>query len=198
MNFTNVLVLIGGVAIGATSTYFYMKDKCDKMVEEETYNIKKYYEEKYASEADKIEEKEEVKGKVDISEEGDITFTPNKKEEEPNYEEIIQKLNYNEFSTRTANNQKAKRPYIISQEEYNEDNGYIKKLISFFEDDEVCMDNETKEVLDNVAKDIGQDCIEQINMDGNEIFVRNEMLGIDYDILSETGSYEDFTNFGDT
>ena len=124
---------------------------------------------------------------------GQFSVVKDKEEEPvPDYEEIIQKLNYNEFSTKTTN-QKAKRPYVITADEYSDANGYIKKIISYFEDDEVCMDNETKEVLDNVAKDIGNDCLERINEDGeNEIYVRNEILGIDYNIVSEAGSYEDF------
>lgn len=190
MNLRNLFIFIGGVGVGAVSTYLLMKDRCDKLVEEETSSIKKYYEDKYTS-----NKEEDVKGTVDVSEEGNITFTPIKeepKESEPDYNQIIQKLNYNEFSTKTSENKKAKRPYIISEEEYIENDSYVKKIISCFEDDMVCMDNDTKEILDNVAKDIGQDSLERLNEDGNEIYVRNEILGIDYNIVSEPGSYEDF------
>jgi arginine deiminase len=83
-------------------------------------------------------------------------------------------------------------------DDYNEDVGQIKKIISYFEDDGVCMDNDTKEVLDNVAKDIGIDNLELINTEGNdEIYIRNEQLGIDYNVVSEPGSYEDYVNYGD-
>ena len=182
MNLRNLFIFIGGVGVGAVSTYLLMKDRCDKLVEEETSSIKKYYEDKYATE-EKVVDKEEKTETVDTEEKG---------EPEPDYNQIIQKLNYNEFSTKTSENKKAKRPYIISEEEYIEDDSYVKKIISCFEDDMVCMDNETKEILDNVARDIGQDSLERLNEDGNEIYVRNEMLGIDYNIVSEPGSYEDF------
>lgn len=183
MNLKNIIFLVGGGAIGAVTTYFCMKDKCNKLVDEETSAIKKYYEEKYNTEN---EDKPN-----DIPEE--VKKEPEEEKEEPNYEEIIEKLNYNEFSTRTSSNKKAKRPYLITEEDFVSDTTNVKKIISFFEDDEICMDNDTKEVLENVAQDIGNDCLEQINERGaNEIYVRNEVLGIDYNVVSEPGSYEDF------
>lgn len=190
MGFKDIIFFVGGCAIGAATTYFCMRDHCDKLIEDETYNIKKYYENKYENTTEKIENIPDTSS--DICERMKDEKVQEEKEE-PNYEEIIQKLNYNEFSTTIPeSNQKAKRPYIINVEEYSENNGYVKKIISFFEDDEVCMDNETKEILDNVAKDIGTDCMEQLNEDGNEIYVRNDQLGIDFNIVSEPGSYEDF------
>ena len=193
MNLKNIIFFLGGGALGAVSTYLLMKESCNKLVEEETYNIKKYYEEKYA---DSKEEPEETVQKSNIVEHVPAPVVEDEeseeeKEEEPDYKEIIQKLNYNEFSTKVTT-QKAKRPYLISEEDYIEDTMNVKKIISFFEEDEVYMDNDTKEVLDNVGKDIGMDNVEQLNMDGNEIYVRNEQLGIDYNIVSEPGSYEDF------
>ena len=204
MNLRNVFIFIGGVGLGAVSTYFLMKDRCDRLVEEETSSIKKYYEDKYATEKKEVEKEKKKKKKKEkevekeedyidpVPDSGMMIMVDANEKGEPDYNQIIQKLNYNEFSTKTSENKKAKRPYIISEEEYIEDTKYIKKIISCFEDDMVCMDNDTKEILENVAKDIGQDCIETLNEDGNEIYVRNEILGIDYNVVSEPGSYEDF------
>lgn len=195
-----------GAAIGAASTYFILKDQFNKQRNEEQAQDKEYYKELYSNKEETPSEEaveEDVKGKIDVSDEGDITFTPNKEEkEEPDYNDIINKLNYNQYSTKTpdmsGDPRPAKKPYQISMDDYNEDVSQIKKIISYFEDDEVCMDNDTKEVLDNVAKDIGIDNLELINTEGNdEIYIRNEQLGIDYNIVSEPGSYEDYINYGD-
>ena len=198
MNIKNLFIFVGGVGLGAVSTFFIMKDKCDKLVEEETSSIKKYYEDKYATEKKEVEKekKKEVEKEEDyidpVPDSGMMIMVDANEKGEPDYNQIIQKLNYNEFSTKTSETKKAKRPYIITEEEYIEDTTYVKKIISCFEDDMVCMDNDTKEILENVARDIGQDSLETLNEDGNEIYVRNEMLGIDYNIVSEPGSYEDF------
>lgn len=185
-----------GAAIGAASTYFILKDQFDKQRNEEQARDKEYYKELYSNKeetpSEKVKEKpEDVEIKIE-----DAVM------EEPDYDDIINKLNYNQFSTKTpdmsGDPRPAKKPYQISMDDYNEDVSQIKKIISYFEDDGVCMDNDTKEVLDNVAKDIGIDNLELINTEGNdEVYIRNEQLGIDYNVVSEPGSYEDYVNYGD-
>lgn len=191
-----------GAAIGAASTYFILKDQFNKQRNEEQAQDKEYYKELYSNkeEIPSVEEPKDVEIKIEDAVMAEIEVKPGEKE--PDYDDIINKLNYNQYSTKTpdmsGDPRPAKKPYQISMDDYNEDVSQIKKIISYFEDDEVCMDNDTKEVLDNVAKDIGIDNLELINTEGNdEIYIRNEQLGIDYNIVSEPGSYEDYVNYGD-
>jgi len=193
-----------GAAIGAASTYFILKDQFDKQRNEEQARDKEYYKELYSNKeetpSEKVKEKpEDVEVKIENAVMAEIDV---KSGEELDYNDIINKLNYNQFSTKTpdmyGDPRPAKKPYQISMDDYNEDVSQIKKIISYFEDDGVCMDNDTKEVLDNVAKDIGIDNLELINTEGNdEVYIRNEQLGIDYNVVSEPGSYEDYVNYGD-
>lgn len=194
-----------GAAIGAASTYFILKDQFNKQRNEEQAQDKEYYKELYSNkeETPSYEAKEKPKDveiKIEDAVIEEIEVKPGEKE--PDYDDIINKLNYNKFSTKTpdmdGDPRPAKKPYQISMDDYNEDVSQIKKIISYFEDDGVCMDNDTKEVLDNVAKDIGIDNLELINTEGNdEIYIRNEQLGIDYNVVSEPGSYIDYVNYGD-
>lgn len=200
MGIKESIIFLCGVGLGAGSTYFILKKRYDEQMNEESENLKAYYEDKYR--VDDGEEPEEI----DISD-VEKPVDPNNRieqeeKEEPDYDEIVNKLNYNQYSTKVPSPidgeiQPAKKPYIIDMDDYNTDRSYIKKLISFFEEDEVCMDNDTKEIIENVAKDIGIDNIELINTEGNEeIYVRNERLGIDYNIVAEPGSYEDYIAVG--
>ena len=194
-----------GAAIGAASTYFILKDRFNKQRNEEQARDKEYYKELYSNKeetpSEKVKEKpEDVEVKIENAVMAEVEVKPG--EEEPDYNDIINKLNYNQFSTKTpdmsGDPRPAKKPYQISMDDYNDDVSQIKKIISYFEDDGVCMDNDTKEVLDNVAKDIGIDNLELINTEGNdEVYIRNEQLGIDYNVVSEPGSYEDYVNYGD-
>lgn len=193
-----------GAAIGAASTYFILKDRFNKQRNEEQARDKEYYKELYSNKeetpSEKVKEKpEDVEVKIENAVMAEVEVKPG---EEPDYNDIINKLNYNQFSTKTpdmsGDPRPAKKPYQISMDDYNDDVSQIKKIISYFEDDGVCMDNDTKEVLDNVAKDIGIDNLELINTEGNdEVYIRNEQLGIDYNVVSEPGSYEDYVNYGD-
>lgn len=195
MDIKNIIFLLVGAGAGCAGTYIFMKDKFDKLIQEETDSVKKYYEEKYSNNNDDIPEKEpEVESEKKVVEERkkpDVAV-------EPDYDEIIEKLNYNQYSTKAGSSKLASRPYIISEAEWEDDNKYIKKTISYFEEDEVCFDNDNNDVYENVGKDIGNDNLEQLTEEGqDELYVRNEKLGIDFDIIFETGSYENFIENGD-
>lgn len=195
MTFRDTIIFLSGVGLGAVSTYFILKDKYNKQANEENEQLKAYYEEKYSN-------KEETPSVVEQKVEESIDIPEEKKEEEPDYGNIIEKLNYNQFSTTVpASNDSeerlAKKPYLISMDDYNTDTKYIKKIVSYFEEDGVCMDNDTKEVITNIPKELGMDNLETINTDDDgEIYIRNEMLGIDYNVVSEPGSYEDYLDIG--
>ena len=187
MDLKSTIIFLCGVGLGAGSTYFICKSKFEQQANDEAEELKRYYTELYSNKEETVSNDEEI----EEAEEEEIV------KEEPDYNDIIDKLNYNRYSTVVPNSEgqkrPAKRPYQISMDDYNTDTRQVKKIISYFEDDEVCMDNDTKEILENVAKDIGIDNLELINTEGNEeIYVRNEQLGIDYNIVSEPGSYEDF------
>lgn len=191
MDIKNIIFFLSGVALGSVATYFIVKDKYEEQMNDETEQIKTYYENKY-----KVEEEEKPEELNEEFVKSNLENLRKEDDEEPDYQGIIQGLNYNQFSTKVGD-KPAKRPYQISMDDYNTDTKYIKKVVSFFEDDEVCMDNDTKEVMDNVTKDIGMDNLELINIDGTgEIYIRNDQLGIDYNIVSEPGSYEDFLEVG--
>ena len=198
MTIRDTIIFTVGAAIGAASTYFILKDKIEKQINEEVENAKSYYKELYSNKEETPSEEIEPEEKVlEFVEKEEV-----KEKEEPNYDDIINKLNYNQYSTKVPDQygepRPAKKPYIISEDEYNTDVRQAKKIISYFEDDGVCLDNDTKEVLDNVAKDLGIDNLEMVNEEGyEELYIRNEVTGIDYNIVSEPGSYEDYLEGGD-
>lgn len=198
MNLRDAIIFVGGVGLGAVSTYFILKDRYNKQRNEETEEIKEYYKDLYSNKEETPSELQEVEYKIEDAHMETVEVPAG---EEPNYGEIIEKLNYNQFSTTVASpdgeERVERKPYLISMDEYNTDTRMIKKIISYFEDDMVCMDNDTKEVLTNIPKELGVDNLESINENGEgEIYIRNELLGIDYNVVSEPGSYEDYLEVG--
>lgn len=114
-----------------------------------------------------------------------------KEEKKVDYDKIIDNLNYNRYSTDEKGAAKAK-PYYISEEEYGDySDGYEKRMISFFPDDEVFMDSESEEVIDAVRKTFGNDIV-SVMESGEEVLIRNEKLKTDYKIFVEHGSYSNF------
>lgn len=193
MSNSNLLYFICGVGIGAGGMYLCMRDHFRHVVDVEVEEVRKYYdisEEKVSTEEESVSEAAES---VNVTE--SISKVDEKPEaagdEEPDYNGIIEKLNYNQYST-TSSKLKEK-PYIISFEEYNDDIEYDKRILSYFADDETLVDSITDELIDNVGKVVGFDNLEHINDDPDQnLFVRNEKYGCDYQIVLEAGAYSDY------
>lgn len=202
----NLICFGGGLAIGIGATYLYLRDYYNKLLDSETENLKKYYDDrenclKEASLDSDVEEPEE-------------TFETPKSDEnrhkkdivapiEPDYEKIVEKLNYNQFSTKpkadnvveSNSENEPTGPYPIDYELYSETTArYTTVLVSYFIEDDIVMYCDSDEMMDDPGKLIGNDNLADLrnNNDLDELYVRNEMMGIDYHIIKEMSSYEEY------
>ena len=202
----NLICFGGGLAIGIGATYLYLRDYYNKLLDSETENLKKYYDDrenclKEASLVSDVEEPEE-------------TFETPKSDEnrhkkdivapiEPDYEKIVEKLNYNQFSTKpkadnvveSNSENEPTGPYPIDYELYSETTArYTTVLVSYFIEDDIVIYCDSDEMMDDPGKLIGNDNLADLrnNNDLDELYVRNEMMGIDYHIIKEMSSYEEY------
>lgn len=79
-------------------------------------------------------------------------------------------------------------PYVITEEEFSEECLKHDKLTVryFIDDDTLCDDQEV--IVDDVVGIIGEDAMADI-LDENVVYVRNERIGVDYEILRVPDSY---------
>lgn len=86
----------------------------------------------------------------------------------------------------------ADKPYIITHDEfYDSDREYDNHLLTYFEVDDTLVDD-TDKPLENVDQLVGEDNLVRFgsgSRDKNIVFIRNEHLGIDYEITRSKGSY---------
>ena len=202
----NLICFGGGLAIGIGATYLYLRDYYNKLLDSETENIKKYYDDrenclKEASLDSDVEEPEEALETPKSGKNGhkkDIVAPI-----EPDYEKIVEKLNYNQFSTKpkadnvveSNSENEPTGPYPIDYELYSETTArYTKVLVSYFIEDDIVMYCDSDEMMDDPGKLIGNDNLADLrnNNDLDELYVRNEMMGIDYHIIKEMSSYEEY------
>ena len=202
----NLICFGGGLAIGIGATYLYLRDYYNKLLDSETENLKKYYDDrenclKEASLVSDVEEPEEAFETPKSDE------NRHKKDEvapiEPDYEKIVEKLNYNQFSTKpkadnvveSNSENEPTGPYPIDYELYSETTArYTTVLVSYFIEDDIVMYCDSDEMMDDPGKLIGNDNLADLrnNNDLDELYVRNEMMGIDYHIIKEMSSYEEY------
>ena len=202
----NLICFGGGLAIGIGATYLYLRDYYNKLLDSETENIKKYYDDrenclKEASLDSDVEEPEEALETPKSGKNGhkkDIVAPI-----EPDYEKIVEKLNYNQFSTKpkadnvveSNSENEPTGPYPIDYELYSETTArYTTVLVSYFIEDDIVMYCDSDEMMDDPGKLIGNDNLADLrnNNDLDELYVRNEMMGIDYHIIKEISSYEEY------
>ena len=202
----NLICFGGGLAIGIGATYLYLHDYYNKLLDSETENLKKYYDDrenclKEASLVSDVEEPEEAFETPKSGKNGhkkDIVAPI-----EPDYEKIVEKLNYNQFSTKpkadnvveSNSENEPTGPYPIDYELYSETAArYTTVLVSYFIEDDIVMYCDSDEMMDDPGKLIGNDNLADLrnNNDLDELYVRNEMMGIDYHIIKEMSSYEEY------
>lgn len=202
----NLICFGGGLAIGIGATYLYLRDYYNKLLDSETENLKKYYDDrenclKEASLDSDVEEPEEAfeTPKSDENRHKKDIVAPI----EPDYEKIVEKLNYNQFSTKpkadnvveSNSENEPTGPYPIDYELYSETAArYTTVLVSYFIEDDIVMYCDSDEMMDDPGKLIGNDNLADLrnNNDLDELYVRNEMMGIDYHIIKEMSSYEEY------
>ena len=202
----NLICFGGGLAIGIGATYLYLRDYYNKLLDSETENLKKYYD-------DRENCLKEASLDSDVGESEEALETPKSDENrhkkdivepiEPDYEKIVEKLNYNQFSTKpkadnvveSNSENEPTGPYPIDYELYSETAAhYTTVLVSYFIEDDIVMYCDSDEMMDDPGKLIGNDNLADLrnNNDLDELYVRNEMMGIDYHIIKEMSSYEEY------
>lgn len=84
------------------------------------------------------------------------------------------------------------RPYVISFEEFDaNEHGHENVSLTYYEGDETLADARS-EVIDNVEYTVGEDNLHRFghgSHDSRTVYVRNELLDIDFEVLRMEGSY---------
>lgn len=182
------LAFIAGAGIGSVCTWQLLKRKYELIAQEEIDSVKAAY-----AERESVEKagKSFVKGFRDglkVAEDRtpkDVDDMDFKK-----YASIIQKEGYTDYS-KTVEEKKGEafveKPYVISPEEFGEFEEYEKISLTYYAD-EVLADENDEEVEEIVGKG-------SLNHFGeyedDSVFVRNDRLKCDYEILLDQRNYSD-------
>lgn len=82
-------------------------------------------------------------------------------------------------------------PYVISEEDYASDWRFEKITITYYSGDQTLAD-EDETIIDDVDRVVSDEAIKQlVDEDLGAIYVRNEKLGIDYEVTLNYGDYSE-------
>ena len=184
---TSTLIFAVGAIIGSTVTWKLIKTKYEQIAQEEIDSVKETFSRLHEESTDKDERAkmaERAKGFID------------NKNEKPDIKEFTAKLKeceYVKYSDSEADKERktitVNKPYVISPEEFGEADYNIVSL-NYYADGVLA--NDFDEVVDDVENTVGEDFEEHFgDYEEDSVFVRNDELGLDYEILRDMRNFSD-------
>ena len=158
---------VGG-AVGWMAANKIMKDKYEQLVQDEIDSVKAAFRKEHP-----LPEKKPPK--------------PTEKERKA-YSQHVAKLGYTE-ETKPAPKQE---PHVISPDEFGDQDGYDEISLTYYADGTVTDDNDRAMDEDEIEETIGKDSLTHFGeYEDDSVFVRNDRLKADYEILMDQRSYAD-------
>lgn len=220
-------LFVGGALIGSLITYLLIKDKYEKIAQQEIDEMGAiYYRKKredvakkyadlagrYKADADSYQTKR-PKG-PDKRDYQDTDFhTCEEDDAEVEAEEILSHIYPGElageenmdndphaFENEQASKvyqqrDKGRAPYMIEESSFSEDNTCYDKLTVFYYRKDTTLADEGEEMFDDVRGTIGDEAMDVFEdehcADVETVYVRNEKLGIDYEVIVLDKSYSE-------
>ena len=173
-----VLYFSIGAAIGSLVTWLCVKGHYEKKADEEIRSMREEYEDDMHKMTEQLVDL--YSGEEDESEDEDEPCE-NGPEEDEDY--II----HDDF----PREERADKPYVIGPDVYSEDyHGFDKCVLVYWRGNDTLLTDE-QEMMD-IETTITREALEHFGeYESGTVFVRNERLGCDFEVLLEEGSWAD-------
>lgn len=184
---TGFVMFVLGAAVGSIVTWQYTRKKYEQIAQEEIDSVKEIF------------SRRELATDVEITAPEPQTAKVGKPEEKPDITEYAARLEregYTNYSNVSAGEKKEEqeamemKPYVISPEEFGEFEDYERISLSYYADQILAdEDDEKVEDVDNV---VGLESLTHFGeFEDDSVFVRNDRLKCDYEILLDQRTYSD-------
>lgn len=199
--YKNLFIFIAGTVIGSAVTYFVVKNKYEKIVDEEIQSVKDEYAKSYEAKKT-VEVLNETKTKIlenVMNKASMVGVGPYEKRTEP-------PVNYNIFSKQPPEIEEtddseeeyeehpsegiADAPYTISPRLFVEDKKYFDKItLEYYEGNDMLIEEISNEPVD-IDYAIGRDSLRMFGeFEKDLVYVRNERISTDYEVYHFSGSF---------
>lgn len=185
----NVLIFVTGVAVGSAVTWKLIKDKYVQMAQEEIDSVKQAFSDRDDGKDNVTDEQVKAEAYKDIYREvarsygADINYSEQykiKDEKETNKVEV----------TPMTMEKDIDRPYVISPEEFGELDDYEQISLTYHADNVLTDDD--YELVDDVDDTVGYESLTHFGeYEDDSVFVRNDRLKCDYEILLDHRKYSE-------
>ena len=183
----NFMLFVLGVAVGSVVTWRYVEKKYEQIAQDEIDSVKEVFSKR---ETDVTEDDEVIREKASNA------------KEKPNIVEYAAKLreqgytNYSDVEPETKKEEANEEsmdidtPYVIQPEEVGEFDDYEIIGLTYYAD-QVLTDEDDK-LVEDIEDTIGFDSLSRFGeYEDDSVFVRNDRLKCDYEILLDQRKYSD-------
>lgn len=169
----NLFMFVMGAIAGSVATWQYVRKKYERIAQEEIDSVK----EKFKSDKESVIEEQSQEKK-------DLAECINK----------IREYGYGEVNRNEIENKEEKatmdKPYVISPDEFGEFDDYEKISLTYYEDQILADDGD--ELIEDVEEVVGSESLNCFGeYEDDAVFVRNDRLKCDYEILLDHRKYTD-------
>ena len=171
-----------GSIIGAFAATMYIKSEYEQVVQEEIASVREVAASRAGRRTTYTESDTDVNNAY-----SDPSEMEHSTEEEGYYE-------YEKISRDANYCGSVDAPHIISVEEFSEENPHFDKLTIYYYSEDDTLVDENEEIITDVNVVVGGDALSYFgawNGDPNAIYVRNEKISVDYEVINLNKSYSD-------
>ena len=173
---SKALIFTVGAAVGSAVTWKVLKTKYEQIANDEIASVKETYASKHKKDESEEESDDDYEEIID-------------EDEIKNLAEIISQNGYNEEeSIKEGLKNMVKGPYVISPDEYDE-NDYETETLYYYPDG--VLTDTYDNIIEDVERTVGKESLEHFGeYEEDSVFVRNDDLETDYEILLHPDNYE--------
>ena len=191
---SELCIFIGGALIGSSITYLVVKNKYEKIIDEEIESVKETYEDAYGEKTKTAKLVESMDG----------AMNPREKNQKA-YEELIRQYKNDESTEdeeedeeddsdeQEGDDDDMVEPYVITPDEFG-DTGYETICLTLYADGVIEDDEGDMWSDDDISVLLGRDSLSHMgeNVDDPDVlYVRNENEEVDYEIARDVDKYFD-------
>lgn len=191
------LAFVMGASVGSLVTWKCVEKKYKQIAQEEIDSVKETYAKMRKDDFEaKQADLEAMKAKLHPVEPEQVKTPEVQPEEVKAYEDIVARHNYTSYSNdinEKGGDVMVDRPYIISPDEFGDYPDYETISLTYYNDK--VLTDEYDEIVDDIDDLIGEDSLNHFGeYEDDSVFVRNDALKADYEILLDPANYSDIVS----
>lgn len=181
-----IFLFTAGAAIGSAVTWKYLKTKYERIAQEEIDSVREVYSRRSKKDTETLEEVKEALTKM-----GKVS-----KPIQDAYavmQEKIDNLGYNDAEKKGGEEMDTNKPYVISPDEFGDADGYDVVSLNYYADG--VLTDDWGDIIGNIDDIVGEESLTHFGeYEDDSIFVRNDKLRTDYEILRDKRKFSDLEN----